>query len=95
MTTIPTIQTIFNDILSDLEAEFSITINPFGHAFLVALAGVLSGILWLYYLSIGNVQKNIWFDTADPPENGGTLLRYGLTILGRAPFPEPQQGNIP
>lgn len=86
MTTLPTIKQLFDSILNNLEAEFSIAINPFGKAFLVALAGVLSGCLYLYYLTIGDVQKNIWVDTADSVANGGTLERFGNIILGRYPF---------
>jgi hypothetical protein len=82
MTTIPTISEIFNNILSDLQAEYGITVNPFGNAFLVALAGVLSGLFYLVYLALGDVQKNIWIDTCDYP----TLLRFGRIILGRDPF---------
>ena len=82
MTALPNISTIYANILADLEAEFSVTLNPFGKAFLVAMAGVFSGLLWLIYLAIGDVQKNIWIDTCDYP----TLLRYGKVILGRLPF---------
>jgi Baseplate J-like protein len=84
MTTIPRLTIIYNNILADLQAEFGITfISP---SFLKAFAGVLAGMLWLIYLGIGGVQKNIWFDTADSVANGGTLERFGVSILGRYPF---------
>lgn len=86
MTTIPTKKQLFDGILANFEAEYSISVNPFGHAFLVALAGVLAGFLWLYYLAVGDTQKNIWFDKADSVDNGGTLERFGVTILKRWPF---------
>src|ERR1043165_3373297 len=86
MTTIPTIKQLYDGALANFESEYSIAVNPFGRAFLVALAGVLSGILWLIYLQIGLTQKNIWFDTADSVANGGTLERFGVEILGRWPF---------
>jgi len=86
MTAIPTIEELFDDILADLMAEFDITLNPLGLAFLTAFAGVFSGFLWLFYLAIGLVQKNVWYDTADSEANGGTLERFGREILGRSPF---------
>lgn len=86
MTNIPTIQDLFNDLKAAFESQFGITVNPVGNAFLTALCGVLAGILYLYYLAIGFTQKNIWFDTADSEKNGGTLERFGRTILGRNPF---------
>lgn len=82
MQNIPTTQQLYDSILSNLEAEFSITLNPFGRAFLVALSGVFSGILWLFYIAIGILQANIWVDTCDLV----TLIRYGLIILGRNMF---------
>lgn len=86
MTTIPTIQELYNSILADLENEFDVTLNPLGKAFLVGIAGVWAMCLYLYYLAIADVQKNIWVDTADSVSNGGTLERFGKTILGRYPF---------
>lgn len=82
MTTIPTIQELYDGILSNFESEFSISTNPFGQAFLNCLAGVLSMCLWLVYLGVAATQKNIWFDTCDYE----TLIRFGVTILGRYPF---------
>lgn len=82
MTTLPTVKSLYNNLLSDFQAEFSITINPFGNSFLMALSAVLAGALYLVYLAIGNLQKNIWFDTADAE----ILPRWGSEILGRYPF---------
>lgn len=82
MITIPTIKELFDGALANFESEYSISVNPFGKAFLVALAGVLSMLLWLVYLGIGATQKNIWYDTCDYE----TLNRFGYTILGRFPF---------
>lgn len=87
MTRIPTITELYNQILSDLEAEFSITIPVIGKSFLRALAAVQAGKLKLYYLAIGNLQKNIFADTADPESVGGTLERFGRVKLNRNPFP--------
>lgn len=82
MITIPTIQELNDGILANFEAEFGVTLNPYGRAFLTALAGVMAMCLWLVYLGIGATQKNIWFDTCDYE----TLIRFGTTILGRFPF---------
>lgn len=87
MTTIPTLQEIKDNLMDDLEAEFGIAINPLTKAFLVGLSGVLAAFIWLLYLGMGDLQKNIWFDTADSVANGGTLERFGRNILGRDPYP--------
>ena len=42
--------------------------------------------LKILYLVLGNVQKNIFVDTADPEAIGGTLERFGRVKLGRNPF---------
>jgi uncharacterized phage protein gp47/JayE len=86
MTQIPTIQDIYDDLIAAFEAEFGISVNDEGNAWVPALCGVLAGKLYLYYLGIGDLQKNIWFDTADSVRNGGTLERFGTIILGRWPF---------
>lgn len=85
MTTIPTIQDLYNNILASLEATYSITINDVGHNLLEAKASVLAAQLYMNYLAVGDVQKNVWPDTADSVENGGTLERFGVSILGRWP----------
>lgn len=82
MTTIPTITELKSGIIANFEAEFDIVINPFGKAFLEALASVLAMGLWLIYLGIASTQRNIWYDTCDYD----TLIRFGITILGRYPF---------
>ena len=82
MTTIPTIQEIFSDLLSKMEAEFDVTLSPALKKVLQVIAGVLAGIMKLYYISISAMQKNIWVDTCDYE----TLVRYGVIILGRYPF---------
>lgn len=85
-TPIPTLKELFDDILADLEAEFNITIPLIGKNFLRVFAAVQSAKLKLFYLTIGRVQKNIFVDTADPQDIGGTLERFGLVKLGRLPF---------
>jgi len=87
MINIPTITQLYNEILSDLEAEFSVTLPLVGRNFLRALAAVQAAKLKLYYLAIANLQKNIFVDTADPESRGGTLERFGRVKLNRNPFP--------
>lgn len=84
---IPTLNELYNDIKSQLESELNITIPVFGKSYLRVIAGVWAAKLKLYYLAIGNVQKNIFVDTADPEAIGGTLERFGRIKLGRSPFP--------
>ena len=83
---IPTLNQLYTDILGQLESELGITIPLFGRNFLRALAAVQAAKLKLIYLMIGDVQKNIFVDTADPESIGGTLERFGRVKLGRSPF---------
>lgn len=90
MTTIPTLEQIFLDILADINTVYGIPVSPDGKAMLRALAAVEAAKLKLFYLTIGNLQKNIWVDTAEPVEVGGTLQRFGFTKLQRYPNPATQ-----
>jgi hypothetical protein len=87
MITIPSITEIFNDLLADLESELEVNIPDEGKSNLRSIAAVEAAIFKLIYLTIGNVQKNIWPDTAEPESVGGTLERFGRVKLGRNPFP--------
>lgn len=87
MITIPTITQLYTAILADLTAKFGDSIPSFGKNFLRAIAMAQAGRLKLYYLAIGNLQKNIFVDTADPEASGGTLERFGRVKLNRDPFP--------
>ena len=86
MIQIPKLSELFNDILADLESELTVTIPLVGKIFLRALAAVQAAKLKLYYLTIGQLQKNIFVDTADPEDTGGTLERFGRIKLNRNPF---------
>lgn len=86
MITIPTIQQLYTDLKADLENSYGDTIPLLGKNFLRAVAIVFSGILKLFYLAIGGLQKNIFADTADPESGGGTLERFGRVKLNRNPF---------
>jgi len=86
MANIPTVAQLYAAIIADLEAELSITISPFGRSYLRARAMVQAARIWLLYLQIGNVQKNIFVDTAEED----VVIRFGLVKLGRLPFPATQ-----
>lgn len=87
MITIPTLAELYTAVLADIEAQYGISISPVGKTFLRALAAVQAAKLKLYYLVIGNLQKNIFADTAESESVGGTLERFGRVKLGRNPFP--------
>lgn len=87
MITIPTISELYNDILNELESEFTVNLPLIGPNFLRIMAAVQASKLKLYYLAIANLQKNIFVDTADPESRGGTLERFGRIKLNRDPFP--------
>lgn len=86
MIAIPTLQQLYTGILSDLETQYGVNISLTGKSALRAIAAVQAGKLKLYYLVIGNLQKNIFVDTADSENIGGTLERFGRVKLGRNPF---------
>ncbi len=83
MNAIPTLATLNSNIISNLESSLSITINPNGKSFINIFIGVLAGALYILYLFVAQLQKNIWVDTCDY----ATLIRFGQTILNRVPFP--------
>src|SRR5690242_194274 len=87
MIPIPTISQLYNDILNDIQAQFGSNIPLFGKNYSRASAMVQAARLKIYYLVLGNLQKNIFVDTADPESVGGTLERWGRIKLGRNPFP--------
>lgn len=86
MKIIPTISQLYTSVLADLQTEFGVIINPVGKAFMRGYAAVQSAKLKLLYYFLGNIQKNVWVDTADPEAAGGTLERFGRTKK-LAPFP--------
>lgn len=90
MAQIPTIKELQDDIIQDLETALGFKIPTFGKSFLRAISQTLAAKLKLYWLAIAQTQKNIWVDTADPVENGGTLDRFGQVKLGRGRFPATQ-----
>lgn len=87
MIALPTLSELYTGIINDLQSAYGVTISIVGKVALRAIAVVQAGKLKLYYLVIGNLQKNIFVDTADPEAIGGTLERFGRVKLGRNPFP--------
>lgn len=84
---IPTIAELKAQIENDLRSELGITTTWYGKIFLRVLSTVQAGKLKLYYLATAQVQKNIFVDTADPVEDGGTLDRFGYVKIGRGRYP--------
>lgn len=82
-----TLSQIYQDVKADLEAKMQTNIPIAGKAMLRVFALVQAGKLWVWYLALAFVQKNIFVDTADPESMGGTLQRFGKIKLNRDPFP--------
>ena len=90
--TIPTINELYNSIIENFKSEFGVNSNFIGKLFIRALSAVQAAKLYLLYLALAEVQKNIFIDTADPESAGGTLERFGRVKLGRDPF-DAEQGE--
>jgi hypothetical protein len=87
MISIPTLNELYLSIKGDLETSESVTIPLFGKSVIRAIAAVQAAKIKMLYLVLGNLQKNIFVDTADPEAVGGTLERFGRVKIGRDPFP--------
>ena len=83
MITIPTVQQLYTSIISDINTQYGVNVNPFGKAVLRCIAAVQAAKFKLYYLAIAQLQKNVAPDTCDTE----TLIRFGTLKLGRVPFP--------
>lgn len=86
MATIPTIRELTEDIINQIEAELGITIPDFGKSVLRTIALTEAGKLKVYWLAQAQVSKNIFVDTADSEDIGGTLERFGRVFLNRNRF---------
>jgi len=82
MITIPTTSQLYTGIISDINTQYGVNVNPFGKAVLRCLAAVQAAKLKIYYLVIAALQKNVAPDTCDEE----TLIRFGTIKLGRVPF---------
>ncbi|MBX9450027.1 MAG: hypothetical protein KL787_10060, partial [Taibaiella sp.] len=86
MVNIPKLSELYNSILADLQAELGVTIPLWTKSFIKILAMVQATKMHLAYLALGDVQRNIFPDTADPEAMGGTLERFGRVKIGRMPL---------
>lgn len=86
MNAIPTIAELYANIANDLRNKLNLTDTEL-KTVLDAMSSVLAAQLKLTYLSISDVQNNIFPDTADTAANGGTLERIGQIYLNRNPNP--------
>lgn len=82
---IPNFADLYNSILNDLKTRLGITFI-LGKVVLNAFAAVQAAKLKIIYTAIAYRYKNIFIDTADPSDDGGTLERFGLVKLGRQPY---------
>lgn len=80
------LNTIYQNIVADLESEMGVKIPSFGKSFIRAIAIVQAAKMYIYYLSLDFVSQNTLPDTADSADKGGTLQRWGRIILGRFQF---------
>lgn len=86
MRNIPTTTELYNNIVSDLKSRLGLTDDDLKKNF-DAMSAVLAAQFKLLYLFLGDIQNNIFPDTADTLENGGTLERIGNIQLNRNPNP--------
>lgn len=86
MAYIPTISDLYANIAADLKNKLNLSDDELKKV-LDVFALVLAGQLKLNYLSLSDIQNNVFPDTADSAENGGTLDRQGLIQLNRLQRP--------
>jgi|GEM_PF-785428 len=89
MNPIPTIQELYATISNDLRSKLNLTDDEL-KTVVDAMSSVMAAQFKLAYLSLGDVQNNIFPDTADSFVNGGTLERIGRIHLNRNPNPATQ-----
>jgi uncharacterized phage protein gp47/JayE len=86
MKNIPSIIELNEDIANDLRSKLGLTDDDLKKV-ASALPLVLSAPFKLAYLFLGDIQNNIFPDTASTELNGGMLERLGRLYLNRNPFP--------
>lgn len=86
MKPIPTLLELKETISNDLRSRLNLSNDKLKKT-VDAISGVISAIMKLAYLYLGNVQDNSFPDTADLEANGGTLERFGRIKIGRNPRP--------
>lgn len=86
MREIPSINEIRDQIANDFKIKLNLTDSQLKYV-LDAFDSVLSAQFKLMYLYLSDIQNNVFPDTADLEENGGTLERFGRIYLNRNPLP--------
>lgn len=86
MAYIPTILELYQNISNDLKSKLNLSDDELKKV-LDAFALVIAAQLKLNYLSLSDIQNNVFPDTADSTINGGTLDRHGLIQLNRLQRP--------
>ncbi|MFO0090025.1 MAG: baseplate J/gp47 family protein [bacterium] len=87
MRPIPTIQQLNANISGDFKNKLNLT-NDALKKVLYATSLVLSGQFHLAFLYLRDIQDNIFPDTANTEDVGGTLERQGRIYLNRDRFPD-------
>lgn len=87
MKPIPSIQQLNANISGDLKNKLNLS-NDNLKKVLYAMALVFSGQFHLAYLYLRDIQDNIFPDTANTEDVGGTLERQGRIYLNRNRFPD-------
>ena len=86
MRPIPTIAQLQETIANDLRTRLSLSTDYLKKVF-NAFSIVFAGLFKLVYNYLSDIQNNVFPDTADYENVGGTLERQGRIYLGRNPFP--------
>ncbi|QCW21888.1 putative baseplate protein [Flavobacterium phage V186] len=86
MREIPSINEIRDQISNDFKIKLNLTDSQLKYV-LDAFDSVLAAQFKLMYLYLSDIQNNVFPDTADLEENGGTLERFGRIYLNRDPLP--------
>ena len=86
MQPIPSINEIREQIANDFKVKLNLSDANLKYV-LDAFDNVLAAQFHLMYLYLGDVQNNLFPDTANSEANGGTLERFGRIYLNRNPRP--------
>lgn len=86
MRRIPTLESLQQALENDLKRNLNITDYELKKT-LSAMSASISAQLKLLYLYLGDIQNNVFPDTADLEANGGTLERLGRIYINRNPRP--------
>ena len=87
MKPIPSIVELQQKITEDFKSKLNLSDDDLKKT-LNAFSLVLSGQMKILYLFLADIQNNIFADSADSVDQGGTLERIGQIYLNRPPFPD-------